>query len=250
MYRSLLTLILLPMPLLLAQGKKPKPKDEPKVILARPFGVVPGKTTKLTLRGLKLEKAKEVKINPKGSVKLLKKGKVGVPQQMEAARVGDSEVEVEITLPQDTPGNDIELTVITPDGAKAVRKVILDRTPLVLEKEPNDSFKKAQSVKIGDTIQGSISRNQDVDVFRFDAKAGDRVVIEVLAARLGSALDSVLTVYDAAGDIVATSDDIEGSTDSRLDLTLTKAGAYLISLSDAHDQGGQLHPYRLRIRAK
>src|SRR4051812_42766416 len=98
MRRFLLCLLLLsPLPAAVAQ-KKDKPKDQPKVILAQPFGVAPGKATKLTLRGLKLDAAKEVRV-AKGSVKLLKKGKAAVPKDLEAARVGDSTVDVEVTLP-------------------------------------------------------------------------------------------------------------------------------------------------------
>jgi hypothetical protein len=241
-------LLLVPLSVAVAQ-KKDKPKDEAKVILAQPFGVAPGKTTKLTLRGLKLDGAKEVKAS-KGTAKLLKKGKVAVPQMMEAKDVGDSQVEAELTLPADVTGEEVEVTVVVSDEVKATRKVFIDRTPPVAEKEPNDGFDTAQAVKIGQTIDGSISRAQDVDVFRFEAKAGDKVVIEVFAARLGSALDSLLQLYDADKQILATCDDIQDSTDSRLEVTLEKAGTYYVSVTDAHDQGGPLHPYRLVIRAK
>src|SRR3954453_18173207 len=107
----LCVLMLAPLSAAVAQKKdKDKAKDQPKIILARPFGVAPGKATKLTLRGLKLENAKEVRAS-KGTVKLLKKGKAPVPQQMEAASVGDSQVEVELTLPADVSGDDVEVTV-------------------------------------------------------------------------------------------------------------------------------------------
>ena len=52
---------------------------------------------------------------------------------------------------------------------------------------------------------------QDVDVFRFEGRAGQRVVAEVLAARLGSPVDSFLTVYDAQGRVLAANDDHGGS---------------------------------------
>ncbi|HKB34854.1 MAG TPA: hypothetical protein VKD72_00275, partial [Gemmataceae bacterium] len=145
-------LLLLPIPFALAQEKKKDgPKNDPKVILAQPFGLPPGKTTKLALRGLKLDGVKEVKVAPKGSVKLLKKGKVAVPQMMEADRVGDTQVEVEVTLPADANA-DVELTVVNADGKTAVRKMFLDKKPPVAEKEPNDGFKQAQAVKLGQTI--------------------------------------------------------------------------------------------------
>jgi hypothetical protein len=243
----LVLLLLVPLSLAFAQDKKQKGKDQARIILALPFGVVPGKTTRVALRGLKLDSAKEVKI-AKGSVKLLKKSKVPVPQQQEAGRVGDSQVDVEVTLPADITGEHVELTVVHPDG-DVTRQLLIDKTPPIAEKEPNDGFKQAQAIKIGQTIDGGISRAQDVDVFRFEAKGGDKVVIEVLAQRLGSALNSFVTVYDGDGQVVATGDDTEGSTDSRLELT-PKAGSYFISLSDAHDQGGPAHPYRLVVRAR
>lgn len=244
---SLLSLLLLvPLSVAVAQ-KKDKPKDQTKVILAQPFGVAPGKTTKLTLRGLKLENAKEVSVS-KGTIKLLKKGKVAVPQQMEAASVGDSQVEAELTLPDDVAGDEVEVTVVVSDDVKASRKVQIDRTAPVAEKEPNDGFDKAQVVKIGQTIEASVSRAQDVDVYRFEAKANEKVVIEVFAARWGSALDSFLHLYDGEKQILVTCDDVRDSTDSLIEMTLEKAGTYYVSVTDAHDQGGTLHPYRLVIR--
>ena len=56
--RVVAALVLLMAALAPAQ-KKPAAKDGPKVLMALPFGVAPGKAAKLDLRGLKLETAKE-----------------------------------------------------------------------------------------------------------------------------------------------------------------------------------------------
>ena len=77
---------------------------------------------------------------------------------------------------------------------------------------------------------------------------GQRIVCEVLAARHGSALDSILTLYNSAGQIVASNDDHDGTADSRLELALPQTGTYYLSLTDAHDTGGPAHVYRLVIR--
>ena len=89
-----------------------------------------------------------------------------------------------------------------------------------------------------------------MDLFRFEGKAGQKVVLEVYAARHGSPLDSMLTLYDASGAILDTCDDIEGSTDSRIEATLPKAGTYYVAVSDAHDQGAAFFLYRLRLGIK
>ena len=236
-----------------AQPKKPDAKDAPRVLMAQPFGVVPDKATKVTLRGLKLDAAKEVRFADKatkGSIKLLSKSKAGVPPQMEAARVGDTQVEIEITVPVGVAGETVSLIVVTPGGDSISHKLLLDRTPIVQEKEPNDGFDTAQDVALGQVIQGSIDRAQDVDVFAFEGKAGQKVALEVHAARYGSALDSFLSLHDKDGQVIASNDDIADSVDSRIEATLPKDGKYFVTVIDSHDGGGALYGYRLSLRAK
>jgi hypothetical protein len=74
------------------------------------------------------------------------------------------------------------------------------------------------------------------------------LVAEVKAARLGSALDSTLTLYDETGRIIASNDDEENSVDSILRVRLPKDGRYLLTLIDANDKGSIAHPYLLSIR--
>jgi hypothetical protein len=119
---------------------------------------------------------------------------------------------------------------------------------VIPEKEPNDGFRQAQKIQVPQVIDGLIDRPRDVDVFRFEGKAGQKVICEILAARHGSALDSILTIYDAQGRELASNDDTEASPDSRLEVTLPKAGIYHVTVMDAHDQGGPEHVYRLVVR--
>ena len=62
-------------------------------------------------------------------------------------------------------------------------------------------------MKLPATIVGAIDRAGDVDYFRFEAKAGDQIGVQVIAAELGSKLDPVLVLTDAGGAILA-----EGTT--------------------------------------
>lgn len=252
MPRSSLALVLLLLPglLLTAQEKKTDKKDLPRVIVASPLGIAPGKAAKVVLRGHKLDTATAVRVSTKSAtVRLLSKGKAAVPAMQEAARVGDTQAEVEITLPPEVPTGTVELVVVTPTGESAAYRLFVDGAPGALaEREPNNGFAQAQAVARPQTIDGVISPPQDVDVYRFDGKAGQRVVLEAQAARHGSALDSFLSLYDASGRLLASNDDADGTTDSRIEATLPRDGAYLVSVIDAHDQGGPAHVYRLVIR--
>jgi Bacterial pre-peptidase C-terminal domain len=85
-------------------------------------------------------------------------------------------------------------------------------------------------------------------VFKFDGKKGDKVLIEVQAARFGSPVDGFLTVYDADRKVLASADDTNGSADPALTVTLPKDGTYFVSLIDAHDLGGANFGYRLVVK--
>jgi hypothetical protein len=240
---------------LFAQDKKPpdkKDKDSPKVVVALPLGVAAAKATKVTLRGLKLDTATEVRVAvPGAAAKVVSKDKATVPNMQDAGRVGDTQIEVEVTLPAAAPEGVAELVVVTPAGDSAPHKLLVEKTiPVIAEKEPNNGFLQAQPIALPQAVDGSIGQSQDVDVFRFEGKAGQRVLLEVLAARHGSALDSYLSLHDAGGQLLATSDDIEGSTDSRLEVVLPKDGAYFATVMDANDTGGPAHVYRLVVKEK
>jgi hypothetical protein len=82
------------------------------------------------------------------------------------------------------------------------------------------------------------------DLFRFDGAAGDAVAAEIVARREGSPLDSLLTLYDAGGAVLAFNDDFF-SRDSRITATLPADGTYFLEVEEFSGQGGAGHFYRL-----
>jgi hypothetical protein len=238
--------------LVAAAPKKPDDKT-PKVVMAAPLGLAPGKATKLVVRGLRLDAATEVHLHdPKGTAKIVSKGKAPLPnkEKDDVGRYGDTQIEVEATLSADYAGPTTTFTVVTPSGESSPHTLFVDHAPVVAEKKPNNSFTKAQPVQLGQTIEGVVNPGGDVDVFRFDGKQGQQVVLEVFAARYGSPLDSLLTLYDAGGRIVASNDDVDGTADSRIETTLPTSGAYYVSVVDANDVGSPSNIYRLVMHAK
>jgi hypothetical protein len=235
-----------------AEPKKPEPKkDPPRVIVAVPLGIAPGVKTHLVLRGLRLDNATEVRCQePKAAAKLLKANKVGVPKPQQANRVGDTQIEAEVMLPPDYPNRTVTVSVLTPAGESAAHTLLIDRAPAVAEKEPNNGFHQAQPLALPQEVNGKIEPGKDVDLFRFEGKEGQQVTIEVCAARYGSALDPLLTLYDSEGRILASCDDLAGNADAQLDVTLPKSSPYFVGVTDANDQAGPSHVYRLRIRER
>ncbi len=125
------------------------------------------------------------------------------------------------------------------------------------EREPNNTPDNAQPVTLPVVIAGRIDEPGDVDVFRFEGSAGDRIVAEVHARRFDSPLDSLLIISDAAGNQIGFNDDHEdkGSglnthhADSYLAVTLPATGVYYVHIADIQQNGGEAFGYRLRISA-
>ncbi|MCY2928984.1 MAG: PPC domain-containing protein [Planctomycetota bacterium] len=124
-----------------------------------------------------------------------------------------------------------------------------------MEKEPNDTVATAQPITLPIIINGHIDRPGDVDVFRFEGRAGQAIIAEVTARRLDSPLDSVLRLTDSAGKQLAFNDDQPDPAaalqthhaDSLLTAALPADGTYYLHLGDAQHKGGGEYAYRLRV---
>lgn len=241
----LLALLLIPFALL-AQPKPPA-KDAPVVQYSTPLFVTPTAKLKVLLRGQKLDTVTEVKSgDAKVTVKILGKGrKAGVPNNYPANKLGDTEFEVELEFAKDHAPDSVALTAVTPAGSSEAYKLIVVSKP-VLEKEPNDNFALAQAIALPVTIEGTFSKERDVDVFKFEGKKGQKVKFEILAARLGAPTDALLTLYDDAKGVVAIVDDTGDSPDPILEKTLPRDGMYFIVVIEAADLGGAQFGYRLK----
>ncbi|QDU22898.1 hypothetical protein [Urbifossiella limnaea] len=228
-----------------AQPKQPdKKKDTPKVLYAAPLVATPGARQKLTLRGKHLDAVKEVTASDGTAVKVLGAKKAAAPNNYPADRVGDTEVEVELTLPKGAkPG-----VSLAPAGGGPYTLLIPDELPAVAEKEPNDGYDAAQPLTPPCAVVGVIHQEKNPDVFRVAGKAGQKLRAEVQAARFGSPLDGILTVVDENRRFVAANDDAGASRDPAVVVTLPRDGVYFLSLIDAHDMGGAGFGYRLVVR--
>ena len=134
-------------------------------------------------------------------------------------------------------------------------KIALDADPECFASESAGGNSTPQPVSLPVIVNGRIDRAGDEDSFVFEAKAGAAFVAEVFARRLGSPLDSILTLTDASGRQLAINDDFDDKgagllthqADSRITFTLPADGAYTVKLGDAQRHGGPEYGYRLRL---
>jgi hypothetical protein len=239
----------------------PKPPDAPPptVLMSHPIAVVSGTTTRVVLRGMRLDEIAAVRTPGRVDlptvevVKVIKQEKSVPPPEYPSERAGDSRVEAELQVPEDAPA-EFTLTVVDKLGRTTSCDVLCLR-PEAIDKEiePNDGFMQAQTLRVGKTVLGEIHDPRNVDVFRIEPTGGKRVVVEVVVAPSRSLLDPLLTLHAADGRLLAAYDDApsaraaanEQGPDVRWELPSADEVRYLV-LYDANDRGAPTHGYLLR----
>lgn len=108
--------------------------------------------------------------------------------------------------------------------------------------EPNDSLARARRIALPFTSIPvrrftELGRPGDVDFFRFEAKAGEQLVAEILSGQV----DTVLGLYNrATGELLAFDDDGGIGVLSRISFTIPADGEYALAVStypDVHFEG-------------
>lgn len=141
-----------------------------------------------------------------------------------------------------------EIRIDTPLGVSNPILFDVGEAPEFAEKEPNNNTNRANVVSIPVSINGRLDQGNDVDYYRFKSTREQRLIFEVEARRFGSPLDSLLTLTDAEGKVLAQNDDAVGA-DSRIDFDkFKKDKEYFVSVRDVLNHGGSAYGYRLTIR--
>ena len=91
-----------------------------------------------------------------------------------------------------------------------------------------DSYARATSLTVGDTLSGEIEIGNDVDVFSFRARADTRYSIRVHQRSIS---DTVLNLHDSDGRRIAEDDDSGGNGAAWLQWEAPRSGIYYVEVS-------------------
>src|SRR5438309_3532460 len=116
----------------------------------------------------------------------------------------------------------------------------------VIEVEPNHSHQQATPAVLSCALNGVISKPAEIDYFRFKCKKGETYDVHCYARRLGSALDSVMYLYNMNGGAILGNDDAIGP-DSYFRFAAPADGEYVISVTDHLGKGGPNYFYRIEF---
>lgn len=168
----------------------------------------------------------------------------------QAAEVGwISTTEIEVLHPDGLTASGLQDVWVSWPGGAAQGATILAWQELpcdLTESEPNDLASQAHFFVPGLVACGTTNPATDVDTYRFSVAAGDTLVFETLANRLGLPTDTTLTLLDMSGNQEAWSDDDAGMWDSLIVWTAPAAGQYLLQVASFQNQvGGPGYDYQL-----
>lgn len=133
-----------------------------------------------------------------------------------------------------------------PTGFRDAIEIPLGDGPEGIESEPNDTRDQAGVISIPGAVSGDLNRPGDVDRFRFTAKKGEVLALEVQATRLGFPLDAWLKVEDAAGKELVRVDDTVGA-DPKVNWTAPQDGSFFAVVGNLVGSGGNDLRYRLQL---
>lgn len=158
------------------------------------------------------------------------------------------------------PAGEIIQNIRLPAAPRARLAAVAERAP-----SPNwiraSSLPNAESVKTTATadqapilnlpapvaFNGILTTPGEPAFFRFRATKGQNLDCNVHARRLGSPLDSVLTVLDAKGKTLGSNDDAAGNPDSSVRVKIAEDGVYTVKVADQLGRGGPTFGYRIEI---
>jgi WD40 repeat protein len=189
-----------------------------------------GQTIRITLEGKYFDSASEiVSTSPGVKIKLVMEGKSA------------HSVQADLTLPEDFLAGAVKLAIRTPAGRSAELPFIIDLFPPVAEVEPNDSPRTGQKVTLPVSIAGAISHAGSVDYYRFGAREGQEIGVQIVTGAIGSKLEPVLQLIDSQGQVVAE------STNGLLGYHCEKPGSYALGIRDREYRGSREMNYRLHL---
>lgn len=154
---------------------------------------------------------------------------------------------VSLTVPADSTDDWINVAARRTDGvSSAFAPVRISDGAEFLEQEPNDAAEQANSIAIGDSVNGRFEQPGDIDRFAFDAKKGQRFVFAGISRQVGAASDLMLRLYDSAGKQVAAVDD-NGASEGVLNYTFPADGRFTLAVHDLNRRGGGEYSYRVAV---
>jgi hypothetical protein len=233
----------------------------PTINSVSPRGVPRGATTELTVEGLNLTGASAIFFSEPGiqahilrikELPDLPDIRLGSNGGISTVDLGPlpprNEVTLELDVSADANAGPVDFRLQTPLGTSPEARFLIE--PYYGEstdREPNDTPEQAVEVFLPAILVGTIAKPGDVDYYKISVKAGEQLVFENGAVMLGSALQPVVSLYDAEQNLVQQYGLEGGRAAEWFAHRFDKSGPYYIKVADYEDGGNAKHFYRIKV---
>ncbi|TWT34671.1 DUF1549 domain-containing protein [Blastopirellula retiformator] len=198
----------------------------------QPWTCPPGQTTQIKITGKDLKAPLRLAF-----------GRPGVTAKVE--QLEPTAAVVAVTIPANQPLGPLPVWLAGPGGAAHGRTILIDDLPAVSDNGGNHSRDTAQEIPTLASIEGKCDAAVS-DFYRFPAAEGQQLSFEIHTQALHSAMDPVVRLLHANGDVLLQADDTQVGPDTRFAHTFSAAGEYWIEVQDSGNAAaGAL--YQLRI---
>ena len=154
-----------------------------------------------------------------------------------------------VTIAADATVGQRSWRVWTAQGAAPSRPFIVGDLPEVVENEI-DGEPIPVGVSLPVTINGRIFPREDVDIWRFEAKAGQTITCACVTTRIGSPFEARLEIRDSQGKrLVESPETASPGVDALVRFTAPRDGTYSVHIFDVKFGGLQHYVYRLTVTA-
>ena len=218
-----------------------------RVLSAYPAGGKQGTTVEITITGSDLDDVSQLYFDHPGiTAQFIQEMKEGKPVPVPAA----GPAKFKVTIAPETPLGLHDLRAIGRFGVSNPRAFMVGDMIEISETEPNNTVAQATRVLADKlpsiTVNGQINGATDSDYYMFQARAGQRILVDCYAQRIDSRLNGRLVLLTAAGKLLASNDDFH-DRDPFLDVSIPADGDYVVGVTDQVFDGSPEHFYRLNI---
>lgn len=203
----------------------------PRLLTVMPMGGLAGSTVEVTLTGSDIDDASELRFS---SPTITAKPKLGANGQAEPNKFL-------VTLPATTPHGIHDMRVLTRYGISTPRAFVVGGLPEVVRTKANNSQADALALEVGSVCNAYATAAAE-DYYTFQAKKGQRVLVDCASTEIDSRLVKVLILADAEG-----RDLVVNRRGGFLDWTAPADGKFFIKVHSLTYEGGPEHFYRLTL---
>lgn len=203
----------------------------PRLLTTTPMGGQAGTEVEITISGEHLDEAGELSFSDSRitAAPLRDDGGNPVPNKYL------------VTIAADCPAGLYEARVMTRLGISSSRIFSVGTLPELSRTSPNTTLATAMELPVNSICNASMS-TRAVDHYIFEARQGQRIIVDCATRGIDSKLDATLIVADAAG-----RDLLVERRGGVIDFTVPEDGRYVIKIHELTYKGGTDYYYRLAL---